>query len=58
MEIFKTFKSYFTKACHSYIVKHPGRVITEEVVASLVAEAWPLSFTLVNIMSGFKKCEI
>ena len=39
-------------------MKHPRRVITEDVVAFLVAEAWPLSFTLANIMSGFKKCSI
>ena len=32
--VFKSFKSYFSKACHAYIVKHPGRVITEDVIAS------------------------
>jgi len=54
--VFKSFKSNFSKACTHYIAKHPGRVITPDVLASLVAEAWPTSFTVLNIMSGFKKC--
>jgi hypothetical protein len=54
--VFKSFKSFFSKACTNYIAKHPGRVITADILASLVAEAWPSSFTSVNIMSGFKKC--
>ena len=38
-----------------YLVDNPGRVITTEVVASLVGKAWPLSLTPVNIMACFKK---
>ena len=30
-------------------------MITTDIIASLVAKAWPLSVTPVNIMSGFKK---
>ena len=56
--VFKSFKSHFSKACSGYLSKHPGRVITTDVIASLVAEAWPNSFTLVNILSGFRKCGI
>ena len=54
--VFKSFKANFSKACHKYI-SHPGRVITC-VIAALVAEAWPVSLTPVNIMGGFKKCGI
>ena len=32
-----------------------SRVVTADKLASLVAEAWPHSFTSVNIMSGLKK---
>ena len=53
--VFKSFKSYFSNACHKYITSNPGRVITTENIASLVGEAWPHSVTPVNIMSGFKK---
>ncbi len=45
------FKSNFSKACTHYIASHPGRVITTDILASLVAEVWPCSFTLLNIMS-------
>ena len=34
---------------------NPGMVITSDVLASIVAEAWPRSFTQLNIMSGFRK---
>ena len=34
------------------------RVITSDKLASLVAEAWPLSLSPLNIMSGFKKTGI
>ena len=54
--VFKSFKTNFSKSCSTYISKHPGRVITAEVLSSLVAEAWPISFTTLNIMSGFRKC--
>ena len=36
----------------------PGRVVTTNVLASLVGEAWSHSFTPLNILSGFRKCGI
>ncbi len=56
--VFKSFKSNFSKACSRYLAANPGRVITNDKLASLVAEAWPHSFTALNIMSGFKKCGV
>ena len=56
--VFKSFKPHFSKACSRYMSEHPGRVVTADKLASLVAEAWPTSFTNVNIMSGFKKTGI
>ena len=56
--VFKSFKANVSKACHKYIISHPGRVITSDVIAALVAEAWLMSLTPVNIMGGFKKCGI
>jgi len=53
--VFKSFKSYFSKACSKYLAKNPGVVITTDKLAALVAEAWPNAFSVVNIMSGFKK---
>ena len=56
--VFKSLKAAYYKACRKYISDHPGRVITTEVIASLLAVAWPLSVTPVNIMAGFKKCGV
>ena len=53
--VFKSFNSDVSKACSKYLSKHPARVVTNDKLALLVAEAWPSSFTAVNIMSGFKK---
>ena len=53
--VFKSFKSNFSKACTNYMSKNPGRVITPEFLASLVVEAWYVSLTHLNIMSGFRK---
>ena len=56
--VFKSFKSNFSKTCSKYLAAHPGRVITSDKLASLVAEAWPPSLSPLNIMSGFKKTGI
>ena len=53
--VFKSFKTSFSKACRRYLGQHPGRVITADVLAALVAEAYQYSHTALNIMSGFRK---
>ena len=53
--VFKSFKSQFSKVCNKYMSQYPGRVVTADKLASLVAETWPHSVTSVNIMSGLKK---
>ena len=49
--VFKSSKTHFSKASARYMADHPGQVITTDL--SLVADAWPHSFTKLNIMSGF-----
>ena len=58
VSVFKPFKSNFNKACRELVNKNPGRVVTTNDISSLIAKAWPLSLTPINIMSGFKKCGI
>lgn len=41
-----------------FLMKNPGRIITEDDLASLVGQAWPLALTPSNIMSGFCKSGI
>ena len=42
----------------SYLTKYPGRVITTDMIASLVATAYSNAFTPNNIMGGFRKTGI
>ena len=51
--VFKSMKSQFNKACKHFMTSKPGRVITSEDLASLLAVTWPQCMTPVNIMSGF-----
>ena len=39
-------------------MEQPGRVVTADVLSSLVGQAWPHSFNPLNVMSGFRKCRI
>lgn len=50
--VFKSLKSNYSKECQKYLATNPGRVITTEVIASILGKAWPLSFTPLNIMVG------
>ena len=58
MGVLKSFKAHFSKASSVYLSKNKGRVITNDQLASLVATAWPNSFTPNNIMGGFRKTGI
>ena len=51
VEAFKSLKNYYYKACKKHITEHPGRVVTMEVIASLLATAWPQAVTPVNVMA-------
>ena len=53
--VFKSLKSNFSQACKACLAAHPGEVITTNVLASLLGQAWPLSMTPV---SGLRKCGI
>jgi len=58
--VLKSFKSHFSKAYNKYLAKHPGVLVMPDMLASLVAEAWPSSFTAVKIKTwtvSFKDVE-
>ena len=54
--MFKSFKENFCNACHQLC--KGGRVVTDQDITDLVAEAWPVSVTPVILMNGFKRCGI
>ena len=56
--VFKSFKTSFSRVCRQYMAKNPGRVVTEDILASLVGQAFGQSHTPLNILSGFKKTGI
>ena len=56
--VFRSLKLNYSLACKKYLSDHPGQVITTDIVASLLAQAWPESVTPVNVMNGFRKCGI
>ena len=37
--VFHSFKVNYSKACRSYLLSNPGRVVTTDVIAALVADA-------------------
>ena len=56
--VFKSLKSNYSMACKQYLSNHPGQVITTDVLALFLAQAWPESVTPINMMSGFRMCGI
>ena len=56
--VFKSFKSFFSKVFRQHMAKNPGCVITEDILASVVGDAFVQSHTPLNILGGFKKAGI
>ena len=52
------FKTKWQEACHRYIQKHPGRIITKYTFNTIFSEAWIKSLVPANIVSGFKTCGV
>ena len=55
---FAPLKTNWKKVCHLFYTNNPGRVITKYDFSSLFAEAWKLSMTQTNVLSGFRVCGI
>jgi len=56
--VFGPFKTRWQEACHHYIQKNPGRVITKYTFNTIFSEAWLNSLVPANIVSGFKTCGV
>lgn len=55
--IFKSFQSWYAKACQKYVTDNPGRVITSGRKSVTGWQYLAIFHTQVNILSGFKKVE-
>ena len=51
---FGPLKTAWKHACHQYITKNPGRVITRYQFSGLFSQAWMESMTMRNITAGFR----
>ena len=58
VSIMSSLKLQFSKVCRRFLAKNPGRVITEQDLAGLLGEDWPLALTPSNIIAGFFKSGI
>ena len=52
--VYGPFKSAFNRSADAFMVNHPGQPITIHDIAEIVGSAYPLAFTPMNIVSGFK----
>ena len=56
--VFAPLKVQWSKVCHYFYQKNPGRVINNFNFSSLFSEAWCRAVTPVNIMSGFRRAGV
>ena len=54
--VFGPLKNSWQEACHNFIQRHSGRVITKYQFNEIFSTAWLKSMTPANIISGFKAC--
>ena len=56
--VFSSFKHHAGKALNALVRSSPGRVPTTADIPKIISQAWPMSITAVNLMSGFRKTGI
>ena len=52
--VFAALKTNWKQACHNFLTKNPGRVVSRYDFSELFCEAWDESMTIKNIKSGFR----
>ncbi|GFS72227.1 hypothetical protein TNCV_2442631 [Trichonephila clavipes] len=55
--VFGPFKKYYNSACSNWMLTNPAKPITKYNVAENVGTSYPLAFTPVNILAGFRVSE-
>ena len=56
--VFKPLKQNWQNACHRFVEKNPGRVITKYDFSPLLCKAWGNAMVPNNIISGFRRSGI
>ena len=52
--IFGPLKTRYSRLCHEYMAKNPGKVISKFCFSHLFGQAWMQAMTIQNIQSGFQ----
>lgn len=52
--VFGPFKKYYSTACSNWMLMNPGKPISIYDIAENVGKSYPLAFTPVNILAGFR----
>ena len=55
VSFFKSLKAHWSTACHGYMVKNPGQVVTKFQFSPLFKEAWYKAIKPETFMAGFRK---
>ena len=56
--VFGPLKRNWQEACHNYMHKNPGKVVTRYNFSSLLSEAWSKTMIPSTLASGFRKCGV
>ena len=52
--VFGPLKVYWNQECHRYMMKNPGKVVTQYDFMTLFSKAWYKAMTIPNVMSAFR----
>ena len=56
--VFGPLKRNWLEACHNYMQKNPGKVVTKYNFSSLLSQAWSKTMIPSTIAAGFRKCGV
>ena len=56
--VFGPLKHHWSEACHTFLQKNPGMIISRLNFSSIFSGAWLKAFTPENVLAGFRKCGI
>lgn len=56
--VFGPLKRNWQEACHNFMQKNPGKVVTKYNFSSLLSEAWTKTMIPSTLSAGFRKCGI
>ena len=56
--VFAPLKVHWSRVCHNFYQKNPGKIINKFNFSSLFSQAWYGAVTPINVMAGFRKAGV